>query len=358
MPNSSLGKRSPGRPSDRRDVIVQYLRDQIVDGNWGPGSQLPTRTEIEERFSAGPVTVQRALDRLTEEGFVHARGSRGTFVAEHPPHLNRIGIVFATRPDNWNRYWLALQNEARKLEPSLVDKSLAFYYGVDGHSDSEEFQQLLRDLENRRLAGLLFTSCPYDLRGSRVLSSPHVARVAWSGSAELGFPGVNTDGEMFRERALQYFKEKGRRKVAVISAPLDNREKVWIDPIRSAGLETRPYWVHSVFLRDKINAFYLTQLLMRCEDKPDALIITDDNLVERVTAGLVASGVRIPEDLEVLAHCNYPWLPESHVPVQFLGYDVRTLLKSCLDIIDLQRRDESVPLLTRIPAQFSHEVAE
>jgi hypothetical protein len=46
------------------------------------------------------------------------------------------------------------------------------------------------------------------------------------------------------------------------------------------------------------------------------------------------------------------------VRVQFLGYDVRTLLKSCLDIIDMQRREEPVPLLTLIPAQFSHEVAE
>ena len=350
-------KAAAGRPSDQRNAIVNYLRDQIVDGHWQPGIQLPTRTEIEGRFGAGPMTVQRALNSLAEDGFVTTRGSRGTFVTEQPPHLFRVGLVFPTAPAEWNRNWLALNQETQKYAESSTDRSFAFYYGVDGHSDSEDYQRLLRDLENKRIAGLIFSSFPLVLRNTPILKTPNVPRVAFGHNYEMDMPGINTDGDMWLKRALEYLHSRGRKRVALIMPPTDDRENHWGKPIREAGFETHPHWLQSVYLRDNVNARYLVQLLMRCEDKPNALLIADDNLVERTTAGLLEAGIRVPEDLEVVAHCNYPWPPQSHVPVQFLGYDARQVLEASLESLDRQRQNLAVPPLTLVPALFADEVA-
>ena len=49
-------------------------------------------------------------------------------------------------------------------------------------------------------------------------------------------------------------------------------------------------------------------------DRPDALVITDDNLVPAATAGVLAAGRRVPADLEVVAHANFPHVTPSAVP--------------------------------------------
>src|SRR5438093_13706590 len=47
-----------------------------------PGSRLPSVRELMARHRASPVTVQRAIARLAQEGLVVPRPGRGTFVAE------------------------------------------------------------------------------------------------------------------------------------------------------------------------------------------------------------------------------------------------------------------------------------
>src|SRR5947207_12682088 len=77
-------------------MIGETLRGEIVAGRFPPGARLPTRRQLTERFAAGPMSVQRALDRLARDGFVVAEGRRGTFVSPQPPHLNHYALVMYT----------------------------------------------------------------------------------------------------------------------------------------------------------------------------------------------------------------------------------------------------------------------
>jgi DNA-binding LacI/PurR family transcriptional regulator len=122
----------------------------------------------------------------------------------------------------------------------------------------------------------------------------------------------------------------------------------------------RPHWVQGVHLAAPQLARNCAQLLMHAgqDERPDALIISDDNLVEFATAGLIAAGVRVPDDLEVVAHCNFPWPTPSVVPVKRLGYEVSRVLKACLESIDLQRGGEAAPAATVIPAVFEDDIVE
>ncbi len=90
--------------------------------------------------------------------------------------------------------------------------------------------------------------------------------------------------------------------------------------------------------------------------RPDGLIITDDNLVEHATDGLLAAGIRVPDELTVIAHTNFPWPTPSHVPAIRLGFDVRDVLAACLDCIDRQRRGETPAAATHVPLVFESDV--
>src|ERR1043165_1634150 len=94
----SVSRPRLGRPSDRQDLIVQELREQIVAGELAPGSRLPTRESIGQKYGAGANTWKRALDKLRDDGFIKSSGRNGTHVCPEPPHLTRYGVVFPDTP--------------------------------------------------------------------------------------------------------------------------------------------------------------------------------------------------------------------------------------------------------------------
>ena len=86
----------------------------------------------------------------------------------------------------------------------------------------------------------------------------------------------------------------------------------------------------------------------------DALIVMDDNLVEHASAGILAAGVRVPEQLDVVAHCNFPWPAPSVLPVARLGYRAAEVLDRCVDWINARR--EGRPLHADAFAGDAHAV--
>ena len=91
-------------------------------------------------------------------------------------------------------------------------------------------------------------------------------------------------------------------------------------------------------------------------DRPDCLVIEDDNLVEQATAGLLAVGLRVPDEVEVVGLANFPWPAPSAVPLRALGYDITQLVALCMTRIEEQRKGESCPAHTAIPALFQEEL--
>src|ERR1019366_10630458 len=82
-----------------------------------------------------------------------------------------------------------------------------------------------------------------------------------------------------------------------------------------------------------------------------------DNLLEGAMEGLLTAGIHVGTELDVVAHCNFPWLGATALPVQRIGFDTRRMLQTCMELIDRQRRNEAVPPLTTIEAVFEHELA-
>jgi len=349
-----------GRPADSQRFIVQELRSQIVSGKLAPGSRLPTRLEIKRSFSAGATTVQRALELLRQEGFVQSKGIQGTFVAENPPHLARYAVVFLAASEEFirNRFSTALDSEVRYLRHRRPDLRIAEYYGVDGHEDAEDYQRLVRDIRAHRIAGLIFTSNPYPVKGTPLLDEPTMPRVVLMFPHEqCKVPTINLDMDSFFVRALDDLQARGRKRIAFLNPTgiCDWQEKL-LSMLAERGLETRPFWWQCIWPERPEAARFATHLLMRCDERPDALIISNDNLLEHAAAGLVAAGTRVPDELAVIAHCNFPYPTPSVLPVRRLGFDARGVLESCIQSIGSQRSGDKVPDVTHIPAIFEEEL--
>ncbi|MEH7442195.1 PLP-dependent aminotransferase family protein [Bacillus sp. JJ1122] len=78
-------------------MIINFIKDQIMNGTWPVGSKLPSQRELAKQFAVNRSTVVTALDELTAEGLVEGKLGAGTIVVNNTWSLMRSNV-----PVNWN----------------------------------------------------------------------------------------------------------------------------------------------------------------------------------------------------------------------------------------------------------------
>jgi len=61
--------------------LAKILRRQIAEGLFRPGDQLPSESQLCNRYNISPMTVRRTINLLADQGVVNTAQGRGTFVA-------------------------------------------------------------------------------------------------------------------------------------------------------------------------------------------------------------------------------------------------------------------------------------
>ena len=354
-----------GRPPGKRDRVVAHMRQLIVSGKLKPGARMPTHEALKRRCAAESPTIRAAMRILGDDGFIETLPRRGTYVAAHPPHLAQIAFVFPFSPDHAPaQFYAAIRAEAlRRRNPA---RRVLPFYDIESHTDVEDYQRLLRYVQSHCLAGLIFASNPFGLRqiGSPLTQTPGVSRVIIEANPdERGVPVVCPESSSFLPKAFDHLAARGCKRVAVVQFPdAGARDAVIRIPALAAerGLTVKPQWIQAAAPDTGGWIRQLGCLLVQGQpgERPDAMVITDDNLVPELTAGLASTGLRIPDELAVVAHTNFPHPTPSAVPVTRLGYDVCALVATCIERIDQQQRGEKPPAMTLLPTVFEWEVSE
>ena len=377
MATTNISRNDRPKPLRQSDILTE-MRDEIVSGRLAPGMRLPTRRQLLKKYRSSLMTIHHVCNSLIRDGFAEPRGKLGTFVSANPPHLCDYGLVFYSRQGtkDWRRFDAAMLNEASTSDWTHARK-MHFYYDIMGHSDAQaEQSRLLSDVSAHKLAGLIFTTNPpISVMEALSQQSLHVPVTAILGQADIpNLTAVMLNRESLIAKALDYLAGRGRRRVAFLNkfqssnlARLEERQRQLEEQQRASekrqrasaaqrGMTCEPHWTLSVDTSGVGNVVHLLFESGR-PNRPDALIITDDNLVEYATAGLVTAGVRVPDDVDVVAHCNFPWPVPSAVPVKRIGYDTREVLRQCVSVIDMQRQGQTPPEQVFVEAVFEEEMA-
>src|SRR6266516_2293171 len=72
-------------PVARYRQVANQLRDAIRSGQYGPGDQLPSESDLIEHYQLSRPTIRRAMAVLATEGVVVVEHGRGAFVRPNPP---------------------------------------------------------------------------------------------------------------------------------------------------------------------------------------------------------------------------------------------------------------------------------
>lgn len=89
----------------RHQQIAAELRDLIMRGEFGPGAQLPSTTQLVERYNVANATIQHALKALKDEGFLDSRAGKGVYVLKRQQVVVDTAVYVTSAP-GWFRHEL------------------------------------------------------------------------------------------------------------------------------------------------------------------------------------------------------------------------------------------------------------
>lgn len=341
--------------------IAEQLKRRLICECWESGRQLPPQQELRREFKVSPQTIQRAVALLQESGFVVSRSTSGTYVAARPPHRHRYALMLPGRyPDGEpaSLYWRALRDAALTLSRRGPDEIVTLITRGEADTGGDWLPRLLEELRADRLAGLISAlPWPAEVR-AELVAHPHTGRVSLSAATEAGVPHVTPDLESFYDRACAWLRESGRQRPAfLVPAGAAGLMPLMSRACRRHQLTFNASWVQLPTVTEPVSVRQCVQLLLAGSPKtrPDALVLGDDHLIEAALAGVLAAGVRLPQELAVVAFANFPVAVPSALPLRRLGFVAADLLHRAIAAISTQQRGEAAPPTIKLAAVFENE---
>ncbi len=343
--------------------IASELREEWL-ADWRGGQKLPAYLELCERFGTTPVTMQRAMDLLADQGYITTRPTVGSFLEAYPPHTCQIGLVFPGHPGDivrfgWSLNYLANLRVAQEITAARDRWKFRYYMDVSSEAGpSQGLARLLRDVEDGVLAGLIFSYSPHDLKTHPLITHPPLPIVHYNPSFDAPGFGIRIEGEPYLRAGIALIAERGMTDLAVLTTtgftpPL--LEKA----CAACGLRLRPEWTlaaspyHSEWVGNAVAALFKPD----GRPLPRTLLIVDDHLVEPAVEALyrlLPPGVPPPA---LFGHWNFPLPYHGKLPITRFGYDARAWLMAAIDLIARhpgppQGKGESAVIAPRVDDQL------
>ncbi len=337
----------------KRGELADTLRRAVVDGRYPPGARISSVETLMREYGTSRMTVLRAVEQLSHEGFLKTKPRNGIFVVPHPPHLHECAMLFGKKDGKHadDRYHRVLLDEIKKTNILPGHWRVNAQHNADPDPDSLGYRALVRRVRHGGYAGLIFPHSPHHWNGTPLVDHPGVARVATCDSYNIqpGISIVRIDKAAFLDRALDRVVEARCRRVAVLMPHLfsgitrEAEHALVMERIVRRGLRTEPFWVMQISQRETLALRRLTHLMLAvAARRPDAILVLDDHMTESVTLGVRDAGIAFPNELLLITYCNFPDRPTAHVPVTRLGFDSHDLFRRMIEAIDTQRRTGQV----------------
>ncbi|MGW1845223.1 GntR family transcriptional regulator [Streptomyces sp. NPDC001966] len=78
-------------------AVADVLRARILAGEWRIGERLPSRARLSEEYGVGRNVMQRAMDRLINDGLLEGRAGSGTYVRTPRERLRLVRSLHRDR---------------------------------------------------------------------------------------------------------------------------------------------------------------------------------------------------------------------------------------------------------------------
>lgn len=294
------------------ETLYHYLKNEIVNGHFQYGDKIPPENDLAAQFKLSRFTVRRAIDLLSNEGFLEKRHGSGTYVKATNPNRNRTGVIgiITTYLDDY-----IFPSIIRGIETVLTQHGFALNLGITENKTQKE-TACLRVMLAQNVDGLIIEGTKSALINPNIgLLETFRARgipvVFINGNySDYDSSSVLMDDEMSGQVVAQYLIENGHRKIGGIFKSDDiqghRRYRGMEKAMLSKGIsveENALLWYTTENLEQIFSADYDRLFLRRFQDCT-ALICYNDQIAVRAIRTFERNGMHIPEDISLVGFDN------------------------------------------------------
>ncbi len=294
---------TPARKYGYQDV-AELLREDVREAVFSAGSLLPTEKELQERFHVSRTTVRRALQALIDSGWAEASPNRGVIAKRGKLATKTTNVAYIDHTDTVNQVlFLQTNRHLQDLGLHLVHVD-SRTHGVEG--------ALRFAKEEGFAAAIVWPKKGYlnlDEVGDTFKQMPVIC-------VQHEFPNI-TQADLVTEDhlmggwlAASHLSRLGRKQIAITGM---------MDMLRTNHLRFSGYLLgqfHESVQPDAKNFLFCytsnqaepymghLERRLRDNDRPDALFVMDDFLMPYVVQTIEDAGLRVPEDIAIVAFGN------------------------------------------------------
>ena len=290
------------------DQVTEKLRQAIVTGHYKPGDTLPTVRELAKSLGVSIRAPLVALKRLQDEGLVMPRSRTGSVVLQTGANVWR-GNVLMIIPGLIPGYYFSIIEAVlgkRLLDAGYLPSSLSIPGSSHSGFELSQLRVMVRQKislavllgGSREIEALLDESgVPFVVFGPRSRFPNCVGRVASDSGSAL-------------KDLVELCREKGVR--SIVQASKTDEDLFSAKDLRKAGIRVEN-WVEKAQASDCPRAepvmrkgmeMFLRRYGEEGAKLPDAFLLCDDYFSAGALTALLSLGVRVPENVKVVASAN------------------------------------------------------
>ncbi len=194
---------------------------------------------------------------------------------------------------------------------------------VDTQRDAATEERTIRSLLERRIDGLLCAplvspTTVHDLIGACSVPTVIFARL----SPSPLFPSATIDESAATDAIAAELALLGHQRVALVysDSPFwDRRRRLLREALARHAISARA--VHEIAAATTDDCLRQVRALMTCSTPPTAILVLAHGLIPAVLSALRTEGVRIPEDVSIVAHDDSEWARLADPPLNVVAFD-------------------------------------
>ncbi len=315
------------KPRNKRKDLLIELRRQIIAGQFKAGERFPSYEQLEKSVAVSKATLQYTVGQLQSDGYLNGIERKGLFIPQNLPCFTRFSLLFQTHEKD-NKFWQKLSRAGAELSShGEININNCRYLDNPEHSS---WTQLQDDINALRVGGLIFTFSPAGEKQIRLENNLSIPKVAFTDKKEVNpsvIPLYNDNHEMIK-MVLEYFRDRHIKRAAIITMGKQPSENSFVELSGKFGLETSSAMIQSVPREYPEYAANIIELLLSlpASQRPQGILINDDNLLEHAIRGFVNSKISA-ESLQIISHANFPDNFVAPVPIRRVGFNVEELMR-------------------------------
>ncbi len=299
-----------GRPKYLR--LADQLEQWIRESGFQAGHKLPGDRQLVKDLGITSVTIGRALGELIGRGVVERRIGSGTYICDIPKRKWRIA-VFCDEP--------MLDDSGYVTE---VLSEIHSFWSLNGGEIQHIItapDRFLSEYHERKLDGAILFHANRSRSVHEMMLRQNIPCVSLGICGERSLPqSFGYDIHRITEGAVRLLAEKGFRRIGIIRPflphlPAELRVQGYLEGMRKAGLSVGSEWIlQQPAWKDDAGREKIKNIILS-EDGPEVILISLVGIIVPIYTFLQNAGVRIPDDVSLLAFDNPSYAEHLNPPL-------------------------------------------